>query len=258
MKRKVFVVGSVLCSLILCGSLLQIFRYYSHAEKAEEEFEKLAEIVEQDEEPDKDAGKENEIGEQSELPAEKRYLELYRQNSDMAGWIFIEGTGINYLVMYTPDYPDFYLKHNFDKEYSDYGVPYIAEQCDPAKPSDNLTIYGHHMNNGSMFTGLMKYTEKNFYEKHKVIRFDRLTVMGEYEVIAVFKTTVYGITGFPYYLFSDAENEDDFNAYVEKCKSLALYDTGVTAKYGDKLISLSTCEYSRTNGRLVVVAKFLK
>lgn len=63
---------------------------------------------------------------------------------------------------------------------------------------------------------------------------------------------------FKYYHFVDAENEDEFNAYVEKCRELSLYDTGVSAEYGDKLISLSTCEYSRTNGRLVVVAKLVK
>ena len=50
-------------------------------------------------------------------------------------------------------------------------------------------------------------------------------------------------------------DEEEFNAYVGKCKELALYDTGVTAEYGDRLITLSTCEYSAQNGRLVVVAK---
>ena len=49
--------------------------------------------------------------------------------------------------------------------------------------------------------------------------------------------------------------EDDFNDYIAKCKELALYDMGITAEYGDKLITLSTCEYSRNNGRMVVVAK---
>ena len=58
-----------------------------------------------------------------------------------------------------------------------------------------------------------------------------------------------------YYDFVNAENEEEFNAYIETCKELALYDTGVTADYGDRLITLSTCEYSATNGRLVVVAK---
>lgn len=61
-----------------------------------------------------------------------------------------------------------------------------------------------------------------------------------------------------YYDFVHAEREEEFNAYVKTCKELSLYDTGVTAEYGDKLITLSTCEYSAANGRLVVVAKLLK
>lgn len=157
--------------------------------------------------------------------------------------------------MYTPDRQDFYLKRNFEKRYSAYGVPYIAEHCNPSEPSDNVIIYGHHMKNGSMFTDLMKYESKDFYNSQKVINFDSLTETGRYEVIAVFKTTVYDSKGFKYYLFTDAETEEDFDAYVKKCKELSIYDTGVSAEYGDKLITLSTCEYSRKNGRMVVVAK---
>lgn len=76
-------------------------------------------------------------------------------------------------------------------------------------------------------------------------------------MVAVFKTVVYtdSSDSFKYYEFTDAENAAEFDAYVAKCKELSLYDTGVSAEYGDKLISLSTCEYSRNNGRLVVVAK---
>ena len=76
-------------------------------------------------------------------------------------------------------------------------------------------------------------------------------------MIAVYKTVVYSnSTGtFKYYLFSDAETPEQFNEYIAKCKEKALYDTGVSAEYGDKLITLSTCEYSNTNGRLVLVAK---
>ena len=111
------------------------------------------------------------------------------------------------------------------------------------------------MKNGTMFTGLMDYESQKFYEGHKIIHFDTLTKTADYEVIAVFKTTVYDDTGFKYYLFANAETEEDFQAYVDECKALSLYDTGVDAEYGDKLITLSTCEYSRTNGRLVVVAK---
>ena len=79
----------------------------------------------------------------------------------------------------------------------------------------------------------------------------------EYEILAVFKTVVYTDSpeAFKYYRFTDAQSPEEFDAYIDKCKELSLYDTGVSAEYGDKLITLSTCEYSRTNGRIVVVAK---
>ena len=252
-KKKLYLAGVVICLLLFAVSVFQIISYYANAHKSEEEFARLAEMTEQAEDmPGEDTDDTGEAEEQSTL---ERYRELYNLNNDMAGWIRIDGTQINYPVMYTPDNPDFYLKHNFEKEYSDYGVPYIAEQCDPIEPSDNVIIYGHHMKNGSMFTGLMEYEKKAFYKNHKTIRFDTLTETAEYEIVSVFRTTVYGGTGFPYYLFSNAEKPEDFTGYVKRCKSLAFYETGVTAEYGDKLITLSTCEYSRTNGRLVVVAK---
>lgn len=172
----------------------------------------------------------------------------------MVGWLSIAGTTLNYPVMQTPNEPNYYLKRNFDKEYSDLGTPYIQENCDLAS-SDNLVIYGHHINGGKMFGALEDYKSQSFYEEHKTIQFDTLTERGEYEIVAVFKTVAYSSQGFRYYDFVNAKNEEDFNAYIEKCKELALYETGVNAEYGDRLITLSTCEYSAQNGRLVVVAK---
>ena len=233
-RGKWYLAGLAVCVLLFGVSLFQVISHYAGAQKAEEE----------------PAGEEQEV-----ISPLERYAELFAMNNDMAGWIRIEDTPINYPVMYTPDNPDYYLKHNFYKESSAYGVPYIAEHCDPMEPSDNVIIYGHHMNNGSMFAGLMNYEDRDFYERHKTVRFDTLTETAEYEVIAVFKTTVYDDTGFKFYLFSHAETEKEFTDYVEQCRELALYDTGVTAEYGDKLLTLSTCEYSNTNGRLVVVAK---
>ena len=235
MKKKfyIYTAGAALCTLLFCISMFQVISHFASAGKSTNEFAQLAEIVEQAEETE----------ENGETP------------EDMAGWISIDGTNINYPVMFTPDNPDFYLKRSFEKEYSAYGVPYIAEHCNPFEPGNNVIIYGHHMKNGTMFTGLMDYESRKFYEGHKTIHFDTLTKTADYEVIAVFKTTVYDDTGFKYYLFANAETEEDFQAYVDECKALSLYDTGVDAEYGDKLVTLSTCEYSRTNGRLVVVAK---
>jgi len=98
---------------------------------------------------------------------------------------------------------------------------------------------------------------KSFWENHKTVQFDTLTEKSEYEIVVAFKTVAYtdGPESFKYYHFVNAGNEDEFNAYISKCKELAFYDTGVSATYGDKLITLSTCEYSHKNGRMVVVAK---
>ena len=183
------------------------------------------------------------------------FAQLYTMNTDIVGWLSIPGTNISYPVMQTPDQPNYYLKRNFDKEYSPRGSLYAREVCDIFKPSDNITIYGHHMKDGSMFAELDHYLEKSFYEENSLIYFDTLTELHTYKIIAVFKTSATEGKGFPYHQFSDAANEAEFNSFVATCKNLSFYDTGETAQYGDKLITLSTCEYTLTDGRLVVVAK---
>lgn len=183
------------------------------------------------------------------------FKDLYLQNNDMVGWFSIPGTDISYPVMQTPDQPDYYLKKNFQKEYSAHGCLYAREVCDINKPSDNITIYGHRMRDGSMFARLDKFMEKSYWEENPYIYFDTLTELHTYKIMAVFLTTATVGKGFAYHTFVDAANEAEFDSFVDTCKKLALYDTGIDAEFGDKLITLSTCEYSQTHGRLVVVAK---
>ena len=184
-----------------------------------------------------------------------QYQALYAQNSDLAGWIQIDGTNINYPVMQSKHDPDFYLKHNFEKADSPHGCPYVQANCDLQTPSDNILVYGHNMKDGTMFSDILQYKRESFWEQHRIIRFDTLSGFGKYEVVAVFKTVAYSEQGFKYYHFTRAESAEDFDDYIAQCKALSLYDTGIMAEYGDKLITLSTCEYSRKNGRMVVVAK---
>lgn len=185
----------------------------------------------------------------------QEFAELYNLNSDIVGWMTIPGTEIDYPVMQTPDRVDYYLTRNFDKKASARGCLYARESCDIFTPSDNITIYGHRMRDGSMFARLDKYMEKSFWEENPYIYFDTLTELHTYKVMAVFLTTASVGEGFEYHLFENAATEAEFDSFVDTCQELALYDTGVDAQYGDKLITLSTCEYSQTNGRLVVVAK---
>lgn len=240
---------ALLGAAVFCG--YHIYDHYAQVDEQKEVFDGLAEVVENTPTEETKA-EDTPVSEGENVLA--RYQELYLQNEDMAGWISIDGTTVNYPVMQSVNEPNFYLKHNFEKEYSDLGVPYIQENCD-ILTSDNLVIYGHHIKGGKMFGALESYKYKGFYEEHKTIHFDTLTEQAEYEIVAVFKTVAYSLEGFRYYDFVNAEDEEGFNTYIAKCKDLALYDTGVSVEYGDKLITLSTCEYSAQNGRLVVVAK---
>ena len=251
MNKKIYILIVLVLVAVMATSTYFIASHYFDSKQQSEMYEELVEKVEQPEETQP-----MELG-STESAFIPEYEELYRQNPDMVGWIKVEDTKINYPVMQSIDEPNFYLKHGFDRNYTDYGCPYVQENCDVNVPSDNLIIYGHHMNDGSMFAGLMKYKEKDFWESHKTFSYDTLTEHYEYEIVAVFKTVVYtnSSDSFKYYQFVNAENTEEFDEYIAKCKELALYDTGVSAEYGDKLITLSTCEYSRTNGRLVVVAK---
>ena len=253
-KTQICITAAVLlfAAAVFCG--FQVYHHNAQVDEQTEAFEQIAEFVEQA--PDTETIPEDDTpvseGEDEDVLA--KYKELYLQNEDMVGWISIAGTTVNYPVMQTSNDPNYYLKHNFDKAYSDLGTPYIQENCNLAD-SDNLVIYGHHIKGGRMFGALESYKNKDFYEEHKNIQFDTLTEQAEYEIVAVFKTVAYSSDGFRYYDFVDAENEKAFDEYVSECKELSLYDTGVTAEYGDRLITLSTCEYSAQNGRLVVVAK---
>lgn len=257
MKTKVMIAGAAFCATLFLFSGFMLCREYLDQKQSAEAFEEVAELVKEEPElPALELENEQEPV-QEEVTAFDKYADVYAQNSDLVGWVSIPGTQIDYPVMQTKDNPDFYLKHAFDKSYSSYGVPYVQENCDIGI-SDNLVLYGHHMNNGSMFSDLCKYESEDFYQEHKIIHFDTLESFGEYEVIAAFKTVAYSQEGFKYYHFVRAESAEQFDEYIAECKELALYNTGVTAEYGDKLIALSTCEYSRTNGRMVVVAKLLE
>ena len=263
-KQKILIAGAALFAALFLFSGVMLVWQYADGKQSADAFDAVADLIQPVETPQPgttpgigDDGDSTEEPEPDpELIALKKYAAVHEQNTDFVGWISIDGTNINYPVMQTIDNPNFYLKRGFDKQYSNYGVPYVQENC-ALGISDNVVIYGHHMNNGSMFADLCKYEREDFYREHTTIHFDTLSSLGEYEIVAVFKTVAYSEDGFKYYHFVDAEDESSFDAFISQCKSLALYDTGVDAEYGDKLLTLSTCEYSCTNGRMVVVAKLI-
>ena len=199
--------------------------------------------------------KQPEISLQSSVQQSNR--NLYLENADMVGWILIEDTNIDYPVMQTPTDPNYYLKHNFEKNYTDYGCPFMQADCDALCPSDNLIIYGHNMKDGSMFADLAKYRSKDFWQSHKTVWFDTALGSSAYEIFAVIHTTVQAdaADAFPFYRFVNAASPEEYADYVSICQARALYDTGISAQYGDKLLTLSTCDNITDNGRWLVIGK---
>ena len=182
---------------------------------------------------------------------------VYEKNNDVVGWIKIEGTVIDYPVMYTPDDGEFYLYKNFYKNKDINGSIFIDKHCHLEPRDTNLIFHGHNMNNGSMFGALIKYKSKDFYDSHKQVLFDTLYENQVYEIVSVFISKVYNVSDnvFKYYRFYNAKNKEEFNYFYENIKELSLYEIDTDAKFGDEFITLSTCENSVKNGRFVVVAK---
>lgn len=184
-----------------------------------------------------------------------RFTELYAQNADLGGWIAIDGTEVNYPVMFTPDEPERYIHLAFSKKKSMSGVPFIGEGCTILPRSDNIVLYGHHMKNGSMFATIVKYKDKNFWREHPIIHFNTLYDEGDYEVFAALATDLREAKTLRCYTFLNAKDEADFRDFLDGIMNAALYDTGIAVSYGDDLITLSTCAYHTNDGRFVILAK---
>ena len=184
-----------------------------------------------------------------------RLQEQYEKNPDLAGWLTVPGTRIDYPVMYSPDEPERYLHANFEVSYSFAGLPFLDAACDPER--GNRIIYAHNMLDGSMFRTLLKYQQKDFWQRNPVISFSTLYEEQEYEVVAAFYDKVYKKTdtNFKFYQFYDTSDQSRFDEAMAYYREHALYDTGVTAQCGDELITLVTCAYQTENGRFVVVAR---
>ena len=183
---------------------------------------------------------------------------LYLENADMVGWIQIEGTSIDYPVMQTPADPNYYLKHDFEKHYTDYGCPFMQADCDALCPSDNLIIYGHNMKDGSMFADLAKYRSKDFWQTHKTVWFDTELGSSAYEIFAVIHTTcgrqIPPMRSRSIGLWTQQPRKN-LPIMCRPAKRGRCTIQAFQAEYGDKLLTLSTCDNLTDDGRWLIIAK---
>lgn len=187
------------------------------------------------------------------------YQSYFEENEDMVAWLKISDTVIDYPVMQTPQDEDYYLEKGFDKQHNVNGSLIMDTDSDVETPGTNLIIHGHNMKSGEMFGSLQDYEKEDYCKEHPLIS---LYVKNEeriYEICSVFYSQVYKKTDtvFKYYHFFESTTEEDFDTFYNNIKDMSLYDTGVSASYGDHFITLSTCSYQVARGRFVVIAKQL-
>lgn len=246
MKKIMYFLLIILLIVSIAISSYFIYKQLKEENEQESIFNNLSEIIQDD--------TENRLKDNLKSNNYIKIQELYKENNDLIGWINIEDTNIDYPVMQTKNNEEYYLRKNFYKKYSSYGTPFLASSCN-IDTSENLIVYGHHMQNSKMFGELENYKKEDFYKSHKYINFYTLEADIKYEIFAVFRTTLYKNNTFKYYQNIELDNEEDYTRFINKCYELSYYDTGIKPNFKEKLITLSTCDYTTKNSRLVVVAR---
>jgi len=179
----------------------------------------------------------------------KKAIYAGNTNEDIIGWIKIDNTVIDYPLLQNID-NSYYLTHNYKKEKSTHGSIFMKSECNLNDKYSNLIIYGHSMKDGTMFKQLLDYKDKLFFNLHKTIKIATKKEEHKYNIIAVFKSKIFYQDEqdvFKYYNQTRFSNEDEFNEFVNNCKKESIYDTGMSAIYGEQIITLITCEYSQEN-----------
>ena len=227
-NKPVLIFFCLLLSAVAVLSGVEIYSELKEQQKEKEDFAAVAEIAElpMTEAPSEsvtDAETEPSAEPTEQPTAECNIQALIAENNDCIGWLSIDGTNISYPVMYTPSDPQKYLRRSFYGKYSQSGVPFLDGRCD--LQSSNLIIYGHNMRNGTMFSDLKKYVERDFLNAHRTVKFETADGIRCFTVTEVLSTNI----------------------------TDAWYDR-ITAEDGSRCLILSTCYGSGKDGRLLIIA----
>lgn len=193
-----------------------------------------------------------------------KFASLYEQNPEVAGWVSIPNTKLDYVVVQTSDNA-YYERRDFTGASNQHGVPFVDFRTDLHEPSTNTVIYGHNMNDGQMFGELMNYKSLAFYKQNPIVNFDSVYSEQKYKIFGVVICKK-DDPEFLYHNFIEKKDDADMVDFVNKIRERSLINTKVDVRTDDKLLTLSTCDYSfKSNGtdgdriaRLVVFARQIR
>ncbi|MBQ2092928.1 MAG: class B sortase [Clostridia bacterium] len=243
-KKAILIFLASICAVALLVSLYFALKDYLPQRQEQSRFSELRQIVEQEKsETNRDDG--------------SVFSPLEEHNSDFVGWLKIEDTQIDYpVVKSSEDDPEYYLRRDFDKNYSYSGTPFIGSGCD--EYSDVFIIYAHNMKNGTMFTDLDKYADASWAKEHRDFEFSTLREKRTYRVFAAFKTEIGSDGEFKYYEYAGNLDSDDYKDAVAKFAEHSETAMDDIPDEKAQLLILSTCSYHTDNGRFAIVAYRIK
>ena len=189
-----------------------------------------------------------------------KYARLYATNKDFVGYLEAKGVNLS-LPIVQAENDSKYLERNFYGKSTKYGCPFVTHVNNIVELDQNTIIFGHHMNNGTVFGALDAYKKIDGFKAAPVITFNTLYKDYSWKVVAAFITNAYekDDNGYVFrYYFASLSTQDRFAVYLNEMSQRSLYDTGVDVLPTDKLLTLSTCSHEFTDARFVVVARLVR
>ena len=174
---------------------------------------------------------------------------------DAVAWLKVPGTSIDTPVFQGKDNTRYY-RNDRDNVEQYWGENFLDYRCDINKLSDpmtNIIIYGHNTETDNRFTPLLNYKRQEFYDTHKYIELATVNGLYKYEIFSAYSTD----TKF-YYIDTVFGSIDEYGEFLNSLVDKSRYGTGVEITQNDKILTLSTCDYSIRNGRFVVQARLIE
>lgn len=252
-KKEKWILCTILI-LIFAGGIvigvIQLYRQYHEYSEGEDSYTDLGSYVELPEEPEDPPLTPIEGNEsRGRKWPYVDFASLQEINPDIVGWIYVEGTDISYPVVQCQD-NQYYLKHLFSGESNSAGCIFLDCRNASDFSDRHSIIYGHHMKNGSMFSGLTEYKKQEYYDGHPIALLLTPEKNFEIEIFAGYVASVQDEAwevAFP--------SDRDFSEWLEKAEERSCFISRITPAVTDRIVTLSTCSYEFNNARFVVLGR---
>ena len=249
MKSKViFRSIAALCALVCVISLCQVIRIGYEYKQGEQEYSELADLLVS--KADNSLYVSQKEASASGAPVDVDFDLLRQMNAQAVGWLYCEGTPINYPVVQSED-NSYYLNHLYDDQKNSSGAIFMDALNSPDLSDANTIIYGHNMKNGTMFASLQNYDMQSYYEQHPVMYY--ITKEHDYR-IDIFASYETSGDSEAFTMFFDSPQT--YDGYLQRIWAKSRIDTSeLPMSVDDNIITLTTCSYSFNNARYVVQGK---